>query len=272
MLNLKIHILYNFHAGPFGGQNQFLKALKKNLMEKGVYEEEALKADIILYHSFKLEHFIEIINLKLKFPKKLFINRIDGPIYLVRGTDPDIDHIIYDINSLIADGTIFQSEWSKEANQKEGLKKNRFENIILNASDPDIFNPKNKAQFKKLNKIRLITTSWSSNWNKGFKIYKYLDENLNFSKYEMTFIGKSPIKFRNIKWIKPLKSEDLAFQLKHHDIFITASQYESCSNSLIEALNCGLPAIVLNDGGNPEIISKAGLFFNILSRYLRRPI
>ena len=39
------------------------------------------------------------------------------------------------------------------------------------------------------------------------------------------------------------------------------SQDDPCSNSLIEALHCGLPAIVLNSGGHPEIIGNAGVKF-----------
>ncbi|NPA44136.1 MAG: glycosyltransferase family 4 protein, partial [Chlorobi bacterium] len=74
--------------------------------------------------------------------------------------------------------------------------------------------------------------------------------------------GNSPYKFKNIKTIEPLPSNKLAEQLKKHDIYITASKNDPCSNSLIEALHCGLPAVVLNDGGHPEITKKGGLVFN----------
>jgi glycosyltransferase involved in cell wall biosynthesis len=50
--------------------------------------------------------------------------------------------------------------------------------------------------------------------------------------------------------------------LKEHDIFITASENDPCSNSLIEAMHCGLPAVALNSGGHPEIIKKGGELFN----------
>ena len=35
----KIHILYKFKSGPWGGGNQFLKALRTALTQKGVYAE-----------------------------------------------------------------------------------------------------------------------------------------------------------------------------------------------------------------------------------------
>ncbi|MBA7506940.1 hypothetical protein ES706_05655 [subsurface metagenome] len=199
--------------------------------------------------------------LKLKFKKKIFIHRVDGPISKIRDNDFQIDRKIYLFNNLIADGTIFQSNWSREENLKLGMNKNQFEETIINASDPLIFNPKNKKKFSNSRKTKLISSSWSSNWNKGFKIYQYLDQNLDFSKYEMTFIGNSPIEFKNIRWIKPVTSEEMAKHLKKHDIFIIASRKDPCSNSLIEALTCGLPAIVLDDGGHPEILDKSGEIF-----------
>ena len=40
-----------------------------------------------------------------------------------------------------------------------------------------------------LQKTRLVCTSWSINKNKGFDYYKYLDDNLDFSKYSFTYMG-----------------------------------------------------------------------------------
>jgi glycosyltransferase involved in cell wall biosynthesis len=78
----------------------------------------------------------------------------------------------------------------------------------------------------------------------------------------MTFVGNSPIEFKNIRHIQPLQSADLSKVLRNSDIFITASQNDPCSNSLIEALHCGLPALVLNSGGHPEIVQQGGEVFD----------
>lgn len=262
MNNPKINILFNFHKGPWGGGNQFLKALKKKFISWGIYEENPNKADVILFNSFPFNEeyrFIQAYNLKKK--NKIIIHRVDGPISQIRGKDIEIDKMIYLFNDILANGTIFQSNWSKIQNKKLGMKNKKYETIIINAPDPTIFNKINKIPFEKKRKIRLIATSWASNWLKGFKIYQYLDEKLNFLKYDLTFIGNSPIYFKNIKWIKPIKSHELAKHLKKNDIFITASKNDPCSNSLIEALHCGLPVVVLNDGGHPEIVGKAGELF-----------
>lgn len=256
---MKIHILYNFQEGPTGGGNQFLKALKGEWQRQGIYEENLEKADIVLFNS---HHCLkQVFWAKKKFPQKIFIHRIDGPIQLYRGKDQAVDNIIFKTNKLLADGVVFQSNWSKKENCKLHQYFSKYEKVIFNAPDQTIFNKVSKKDFKLQWKIKLIAVSWSDNFKKGFNLYQYLDEHLDFKKYEMSFVGNSPVVFKNIKIIKPVLSRELANILKQNDIYITASQKDPCSNSLIEALSCGLPATVLNDGGHPELLQKGGELF-----------
>jgi len=257
---MKIHILYNFQKGPWGGGNQFLKALKKEFDSQDVYEEDLEKGEVILFNSHhNLEYSFKI---KQKYPNKMIIYRLDGPISIVRGRDEAIDKILALFNNLFVDGIIFQSNWCREQNKKYFNISSQYETVIHNAPDNEIFNKIGKAKFDPSGRIKLITTSWSPNWRKGFEIYKFLDQNLDFSRYEMTFVGNSPIDFTNIKWVKSISSEKLADVLKQYDIYITASQNDPCSNSLIEALSCGLPAVALDDGGHLELVQKGGELFS----------
>ena len=255
---------------PFGGGNQFLKALKKSLITKGIYEEIPEKADVYLFNSH--QNIKKLLRLKLKHQNKLIIHRIDGPLYDVRGQNLEIDYEIYELNNLIADGTVFQSEWSKRKNCLLNFKKTTLQMVIMNASDGEIFFPNLEKRFnlEKKEKIRLVASSWSPNYNKGFDLYKFLDENLDFNHYSMKFIGNSPILFKNIEMIKPVKSNDLANILRESDIYITGSKNDPCSNSLIEALSCGLPCVALNDGGHPEIIKEGGETFNTFDDCLKK--
>jgi glycosyltransferase involved in cell wall biosynthesis len=258
---MKINILQKLKEGAWGGGNQFLKALRKEFIKLGAYEDDPRLADVVLFNSFpwREEHLFRKIA-KLKRAGKIIIHRVDGPISEIRGGDLKIDKIIFSFNNLFADGTVFQSNWSRAENYKLGMKKKSFETVISNAPDADIFNRQGKSAFNR-EKTKLIATSWSANPRKGFELYKYLDANLDFSKYQMSFFGNSPVEFKNIVKHNPINSQELAAQLKNYDIFITASEKDPCSNSLIEALSCGLPAVYLNDGGHPEIVKGGGEFF-----------
>src|SRR3989344_1699228 len=134
---MKIHILYSFQNKPWGGGNQFLKALKKELEARGVYAPSPKEADIILFNSH--HNVDEAFKIKKKYKEKIFIHRIDGPLYLTRGRSKDLDRIIYAFNEFIADGTIFQSNWCKEQNIKIGRDSTEYEAVIHNASDKAIF-------------------------------------------------------------------------------------------------------------------------------------
>jgi len=256
---MKTHIFFNLKNSPTGGGNQFLKSLKKYLQSIQAYEEDAQLADVILFNSH--QHAGQIAKTKLKYPEKLFIHRIDGPMKLYNRLTDKRDNIVYLANKYLAEATVFQSEWSRQKNHSLGLAQNLFETVISNAPAPSIFNSDGKIAFSAERKIRLIATSWSKNWNKGFESYQWLDRHLDFGKYEMVFAGRSPIEFKNIKHIPTLTSEEVAKKLKENDIFIFASPIEACSNSLLEALHCGLPSIAAAGSSNPAIVGKGGEIF-----------
>jgi|TARA_Y100000310_G_C20574172_1_gene759641 glycosyltransferase involved in cell wall biosynthesis len=258
---MKIYILFDFVDGPYGGGNQFLKGLMQEFIRKDCFSDNPEDTNIILFNS---HHSLnEVIKLKKRYPDKIFIHRVDGPMVYRGENGKKIDKSIFAVNKFVADGTIFQSEWSRRESHNQGMKKNNYETVIRNAPDSKIFFPPNmKEPINNNRKIKLIATSWSNNPDKGFDIYHYLDENLDFEKYEMTFIGQIDKHFKNIKTLDPLPSVELAEQLRQHDIFIFASKIEACSNSLIEALSCGLPAVVRNCSSNPEVMGKRGLTFN----------
>lgn len=76
---MKINIVFEFKDGPWGGGNQFLKALKDQFTKKNKYIKDPAGADIILFNSH--HNLFKVILLKLKFPDKKFVHRIDGPIF-----------------------------------------------------------------------------------------------------------------------------------------------------------------------------------------------
>jgi glycosyltransferase involved in cell wall biosynthesis len=190
----------------------------------------------------------------------LYVHRVDGPIDVYRGRNDGADRGIHTVNKRFADKTIFQSRYSLEKHMELGMD---FKNpiVIMNAADPEIFNLYDRIEFSRNRKVRLIASSWSDNVNKGAALYKWLDENLDWERFEMTFVGRSPVTYKNIRMLPPVDSMGMARLFREHDIYLTASRNDPCSNSLIEALNCGLPAVYLRSGGHPEIVKQAGVGF-----------
>ena len=188
------------------------------------------------------------------------MHRVDGPIDVYRGRDEGVDHRIQAVNQRFADKTVFQSIYSLEKHLELGLTFCEPV-VIMNAADPEIFHPRGRIEFSRNRKTRLIASSWSDNVNKGATVYQWLDQNLDWTRFEMTFVGRSPVKFKNIRMVSAVDSQRMAALFREHDIYITASKNDPCSNSLIEALTCGLPAVYLQSGGHPEIVKQAGAGF-----------
>lgn len=254
---MKVHIVKKITDQPHGGGNQFLRALRRKFIEKRVYTQDPSFADVYLFNSH--QNVEEVVFFKKQYPQKKFIHRVDGPMRLYNKLSDTRDDIVYFLNDQLANGTIFQTVWSQERNFEMGLKKTKPYTVIGNAVNDEIFNQTGRREISK--KIRLISTSFSKNIRKGFNHYKFLDENLDFTKYEYSFLGNSPYRFNNIDLKGCLSTKEVAQQLKQHDVFVTASENDPCSNSLIEALSCGLPVIAFNSGGHPELVGGAGLLY-----------
>jgi glycosyltransferase involved in cell wall biosynthesis len=256
----RCHILFQFREGPWGGSNQFLVGLRDQLKLAGRWAERPDQADVILFDSFNEAK--TVIEWKRRLPGVPFVHRIDGPVSVYRGADRYLDRLIHALNAEIADGAVFQSGYSRGANLALGMAPPRFSAVVVNAAQDQFFSvPPMPVLPAADGRIRLIATSWSPHWNKGFEIYRHLDQHLDFSRYAMTFVGNSPIQFQNITHLPPQGRAELAVLLRQHDIFISASRHESCPNSVLEALACNLPVAALNSGGQPELVGEGGGLF-----------
>lgn len=256
---MKIHICSKIKEGVWGGGNQFLKALRTEFIKQGVYADSINQADAVIFNSY--QDLWQLIKYYVTKKKGNIIYRLGPIFYLHRGWKWRIvDVFVILVANLFVDLIIFQSKWSYEQGIKLGLNRKKKYFIIQNAVDGSIFfSEKNENKFEK---IRLIYTSWSTNLNKGFNYLAFLDRNLDFKKYELKFVGNSPILFKNIKTLKPLPSIDLAKELRQSDIFISPAKDDACSNAILESLACGLPVVALDSGSNGELIGQAGILFN----------
>lgn len=235
MAKYNIALFHEFRKPPWGGSNQFTIALEKELKNWGIYIlrnriDSNTVACLLNAYLFDPKY---IARSRKLYPDVRVVHRIDGPIGVYRGTDLEIDHMIHKNNLKLANATIFQSKYSMLKHLEHGME---FVNpvVIGNASDSSIFNMIGKEPYRKNRKRKLIATSWSDGEKKGFALYNWLDNNLDFGRYEFTYIGRVPERFKNVKLqnvrllpAMPLLS--LAKELKKHDAYLTASADESCS-------------------------------------------
>ncbi len=257
----EVTFVHEFHRPPYGGGNQFLLALRSELQRRGIKvaaNRVSRTTRVCLFNSFNFD-FEELR--RNHRPGCRMVHRVDGPIGAYRGADDGTDVRIARVNQELADATIFQSRYSQQAHEAAGLHLTN-PTVILNTADPRIFHPGPARAPLAGRKVRLISSSWSDNPNKGAAAYQWLDQHLDWDRFEYTFVGRSQLRFEHIRMVPPVGSEELATLLRRHDVYVTASLHDPCSNALLEALSCGLPAIYANSGGHPEIVGQAGLGFS----------
>jgi glycosyltransferase involved in cell wall biosynthesis len=254
-------VFHEFHPPPYGGGNQFLLALIGELNRRGLTVEAnrlSGATPACLYNSFNFD-----FRRLQRFAREgvRMVHRVDGPIGTYRGFDDGTDKRIVDVNRELADATILQSHYSLEKHRALGLEL-RNPLVIRNAVSAAIFHPPAGREALSGRRIRVIATSWSDNPRKGAEVLAWLDRQLDFDSFEVTFAGNTKEAFEQIRVIGPLASEPLADLLRTQDIYLAASRDDPSSNALLEALACGLPAAYLRSGGHPELVGEAGIGFD----------
>src|SRR5436190_11100088 len=233
-------VFHEFTPPPYGGGNQFLLALLREVGGRGVAVEVnrlSGRSPACLFNSFNFDfHRLR------RFARHgcHMVHRVDGPIGVYRGFDDGTDRRILEINHELAEVTVFQSRFSLEKHRELGLEL-RNPVVIPNAVDPRIFFPPESRESLAGRKLRVMATSWSDNPNKGAGIFTWLDRNLDWSRYEMTFVGRSGVLFDHIRMVGPVGLDEVADLLRRHDLYVAASSVESSPNALPVAQGCGLP-------------------------------
>jgi hypothetical protein len=166
-----------------------------------------------------------------------------------------------------ADTIIFQSEWSQqkyvEFAELNGIKITDDQRIIYNGADTKIFYPEN---YKKDN-VYLYVHGKGDNkrWQEAQEIYRrifyqnqksvlYIVGNMSGEnrQYDFGFYNNENYKFLGIQVY-----HGLADIMRASNYLIYPAFADSCPNTLIEALNCGLEVIGLNQyGGQKEVFDK----------------
>jgi glycosyltransferase involved in cell wall biosynthesis len=255
-----IAVFHDFVPPPSGGGHQFLSALMGELRRRGLEIEVnriSGRTPVCLFNSFnfddrRLGRFVH--------GGCRMVHRVDGPIGVYRGFDDGTDRHIAKLNHSLADATVFQSLYSLEKHRELGFEL-RDPVVIGNTPDPAVFHAAGRASLDVAGPVRLITTSWSDNPRKGAYVIAEFERLIDPERFELTYVGRSPVTFDRARMIPPVPSTEVARLLREHHVFVFASQNEACSNALLEALACGLPALYVDSGSNGEVVGAGGLSF-----------
>jgi glycosyltransferase involved in cell wall biosynthesis len=246
---------------PTGGGHQFLRALLGELERRGLAVELnriSAGTPACLFNSFNFD-----FRRLRRFARAecRFVHRVDGPIAAYRGHDDGTDARIAAINRELAQATVVQSRYSLAEHRRRGLEL-VAPTVIHNTVDPALFHPPPEREPLAGRRVRLVASSWSDNPNKGAETIAWLDRRLDPGRFELTLLGRWPGRFLHARVLGPLGSEAVAAELARHDLYLAPSRNDPCSNALLEALACGLPAAYLASGGHPELVGEAGLPFS----------
>ena len=185
-----VALFHEFAPPPTGGGHQFLRALVSELERRGLtVEVNRISAGTraCLFNSFNFD-----FRRLRRFARDdvRFVHRVDGPIATYRGFDDGTDARIAEINRELADVTIVQSRYSRDAHLALGIEL-VDPRLISNAADPSIFHAPAEREPLAGRRVRVIATSWSDNPNKGAEVIAWLDRHLDRDRYELTFAGRT---------------------------------------------------------------------------------
>jgi glycosyltransferase involved in cell wall biosynthesis len=256
-----VTIGHEFRPPPYGGSNQFLLALRRELERRGL----RVGANIAGRHTRGAvlnAHVFDADEMRWARSRGCrLVHRVDGPLQLYRGYDDGVDGHILRLNRELAHRTVVQSRYSLDAHARLGFD---FVDpvVIPNAVDASIFHPPPAPRSLAGRRVRIISTSWSDNPNKGADTVAWLAGRLDAERFEATFVGRSPVDLPGVTALAPRGSLGIAELLRAHDIYLAPGLHEAASNALLEALACGLPALYARSGGHAEIVGGAGLGYD----------
>lgn len=282
MKKTKIFFAYKHTDDPWGGANNFIRALHDELIKNPdfiVHHDINSDSDILFFShlscgpgnvergSKKLYKFSEIKKLKNKSRAKLIVRAVNLNInfnkpeglmsllsYIKDGLLSDIDTIRL-LN--LADFVIFQSEFQKSFFKKWGyVGKN---STVIHNGAPLAFRNNNFSVQEVHMPLRLVS---NSNY-KAIKRHEVIAKISLLEGVNVVHVGTWSDRIKNHKVdIKgTLTHEEIAEIYKDSDYLLHPAVADSCPNSIIEALHFGLPVIYSDkkESGSLELVQDNGI-------------
>lgn len=266
---MKIYFNRKPVSGPWGGGSKILSSIVEECQLRGYqvfFEEQLLTTPninlLVCIDPRQNQHigFNHLLEYKKIFNSKI-VQRVGD---LGTHGKPDLLDLLKKTTEL-SDTLIFPSNWAK----KYLNSKNSSQHVIKNAPLQQFITKKDiYKDFTQ--KINLVTHHWSNNSNKGFDLYKKLDNFcIKSDKFTFTYIGRMPADISLSNCIPPLDINGLINELPNHHIYITASLLEAGANHVLEAMAMNLPVLYHEQGGSiNEYCQKNGFSYGSIDELI----
>jgi len=261
------HLMSDFYINNIndvGGPNIFATRLRDALVSKG-------------HHFIERQPVGSFTNISIitgnYYPQAKNILRLDG-LYFDKN-NPNCDNLNYPIFKCYEqfDQVVFQSEFSKKVYQAfTGLEKN---NVVIHNGVPSSFNPSVVPKLpderaKEYGKVCITSASW-----RRHKRLEELVEAFRSPKLKhvclMVLGGKDydigmgiP---SNVFMLGKYPHWELPSIYASADAMLFISWLDSCPNTVVESLACGVPVMCSHNGGTPELIRENGVILQLEEDY-----
>lgn len=259
---MKLFINREVIEGPFGGGNNFVRAIFEHAPKLGIYVGSRLnqKYDVAFLMDPRPDETTgigidEVRRFKLFQPSVKIVQRVNECD--ARKQTTGVDQMLLQA-AASNDATIFVSAWMQDYFKRRNWPCAK-QSVIYNGVDSKIFKPR-PASISTADKAikRIVTHHWSDNAYKGSDVHKWLDDFVSKNAdFEYTYVGRTQDTLPNTKMVDPLFGAALGDELRRHNVYVTGTVCDPGPNHCIEAIASGLPTFAhVRGGGAVEFVDS----------------
>lgn len=252
-------------SGYHGGPASFLRNLVKYMMSHHIqltHDSRAKISTALVPISYPLDEVR-----RWKKNGVHIVQRLDGIYYPSKHGEryEDLNALIKEIYKNYASSIIFQSEYSKnQCYSIFGPHGAKQEFIVHNGADTDYFFPSESILSPPMEgeSWKLVTTGSFRNSDMIEPLTEAMDILIKEHMVELEVIGdfknKELEKYLQRSYIRHVGKTNLpeiASRIKKSHIFLYSHLNPPCPNSVIEAVQCGLPVVGFDSGAMRELLS-----------------
>lgn len=256
-----VPLQYKSEGGMYSFLRNFLQYLRDRDIPHTDNPEDSF--DILFTFSFKLT-YDQIFKIKNARPNMRVVHRVDGASQDYGRLD-NSDEILSRAN-LLADLTIFQSQYARYSTRQKFHVISKDGPVIYNPVDTKLFRPEGEKMLF-LRARNVCYASFSMNPMKGAAEVYEIAAGCPDVGFVLCGRFENPPPIPNLRILGCLTHEDLSKVYRSCDAFFFPSKNEACPNVVLEALASGLPVLYKDSGASGELVGDCG--FSVTSRNFR---